>query len=41
VAVALDFWTWDRLDREGLDDAQAAALMAETVTAGAMAPSPR
>jgi AcrR family transcriptional regulator len=29
VAVALDFWTWERLDREGLDDAAAAALMAE------------
>jgi hypothetical protein len=29
VAVALQFWTWERLDREGLDDAAAAALMAE------------
>jgi AcrR family transcriptional regulator len=28
VALALDFWTWSRLDREGLDDAGAAALMA-------------
>jgi AcrR family transcriptional regulator len=28
VAVALDFWTWERLDHEGLDDAAAAALMA-------------
>jgi AcrR family transcriptional regulator len=28
VAVALDFWTWSRLDREGLDDVGAAALMA-------------
>jgi AcrR family transcriptional regulator len=28
VALALDFWTWDRLDREGLDDDAAAALMA-------------
>src|SRR3954454_1381288 len=28
VALALDFWTWQRLDREGLDDAAAAALMA-------------
>jgi AcrR family transcriptional regulator len=28
VAVALDFWTWQRLDREGLDDAAAAAVMA-------------
>ena len=28
VALALDFWTWQRLDAEGLDDASAAALMA-------------
>jgi AcrR family transcriptional regulator len=28
VALALDFWTWQRLDREGLDDDAAAALMA-------------
>ena len=28
VAVALGFWTWERLDREGLDDAAAADLMA-------------
>jgi AcrR family transcriptional regulator len=27
VALALDFWTWQRLDREGLDDAAAAGLM--------------
>jgi len=27
-ALALDFWTWRRLDREGLDDAVAAELMA-------------
>lgn len=31
VAVALDFWTWQRLDAEGLDDAAAAALMARVV----------
>jgi AcrR family transcriptional regulator len=31
VALALDFWTWQRLDREGLDDAAAAALMAGVV----------
>ena len=30
VAVALDFWTWQRLDREGLDDAAAAELVALT-----------
>jgi AcrR family transcriptional regulator len=27
VALALDFWTWQRLDGEGLDDAAAANLM--------------
>jgi hypothetical protein len=27
VALALDFWTWQRLEREGLDDAAAAELM--------------
>jgi len=31
VALALDFWTWRRLDREGLDDAAAAELMAEVM----------
>ena len=29
--LALDFWTWRRLDREGLDDDDAAALMAQAV----------
>lgn len=29
VALALDFWTWQRLDREGFDDGAAAALMVE------------
>ena len=33
VGLALDFWTWQRLDREGLDDAAAAALMAAVVAA--------
>jgi AcrR family transcriptional regulator len=33
VAVALDFPTWQRLEREGLDDAAAAALMADVVAA--------
>jgi hypothetical protein len=32
VALALDFWTWDRLAREGLDDAAAAGLMASVAT---------
>jgi AcrR family transcriptional regulator len=31
VALALDFWTWQRLDREGLGDAAAAALMTAAV----------
>lgn len=31
VALTLDFWTWSRLQREGLDDAEAAALMANLV----------
>jgi AcrR family transcriptional regulator len=31
VALALDFWTWQRLDREGLDDAAAAELIAGIV----------
>jgi hypothetical protein len=37
VALALDFWTWQRLDREGLDAAVAAALMTDAV---ACAPAP-
>jgi AcrR family transcriptional regulator len=35
VAVALDFWTWQRLDREGLDDDDAADLMTRTVCVAA------
>jgi AcrR family transcriptional regulator len=35
VAVALDFWTWRRLAKEGLADAAAARLMAEAVRATA------
>jgi AcrR family transcriptional regulator len=38
VALALDFWTWQRLDRQGLDDPAAAALMAEVVSGR---PAPR
>jgi AcrR family transcriptional regulator len=30
VALALDFWTWQRLDHEGLSDAAAAELMARS-----------
>jgi AcrR family transcriptional regulator len=31
VALALDFWTWQRLDAEGLDDGAAAELMTGVV----------
>jgi AcrR family transcriptional regulator len=33
IALALDFWTWRRLDAEGLDDDEAAGLMARAVDA--------
>ena len=33
VTVALDFWTWHRLKEQGLDDEEAAELMADAVTA--------
>jgi AcrR family transcriptional regulator len=37
--VALDFWTWDRLSREGMNDEAAAELMTEAIAsvAGARA----
>lgn len=35
IRLALDFWTWRRLDREGFDDTRAARLMANTVAASA------
>jgi hypothetical protein len=35
IRLALDFWTWRRLDREGLDDAAAADLMTELAAAAA------
>jgi AcrR family transcriptional regulator len=31
IRLALDFWTWRRLSREGLDDDDAAGLMAGTI----------
>jgi AcrR family transcriptional regulator len=37
LALALDFWTWHRLNREGLDDGAAADLMAESAAAVATA----
>jgi AcrR family transcriptional regulator len=33
LALAIDFWTWQRLDREGLDDGAAADLMTEVIAA--------
>ncbi len=33
LALAVDFWTWMRLAKEGLDDASAARLMADSVQA--------
>ncbi len=35
LAVGLDFWTWQRLKRQGLDDAPAADLMAQLVACAA------
>jgi AcrR family transcriptional regulator len=35
VALALDFWTWQRLDRQGLDDDAAAELMTGVVRGAA------
>jgi AcrR family transcriptional regulator len=31
TALALDFWTWRRLDAEGLDDGEAAGVMARAI----------
>ncbi len=35
VALALDFWTWQRLDQQGLDDDAAAGLMTGVVSGSA------
>ena len=35
IRLALDFWTWNRLAREGLDDDAAADVMAAAVASGA------
>lgn len=37
IRLALDFWTWRRLDREGLDDDTSADLMSEAITSVAAA----
>jgi AcrR family transcriptional regulator len=39
VGVALDFWTWERLESDGLDDRQKAELMTDAVAALAGAPA--
>jgi AcrR family transcriptional regulator len=39
TGVALDFWTWDRLTGEGLDDEAAADVMTEAIAALAAAPA--
>jgi AcrR family transcriptional regulator len=36
VALALDFWTWERLNQEGLDDGDAAGLMASVSSRAAV-----
>jgi AcrR family transcriptional regulator len=40
IRLALDFWTWRRLDREGLDDDTAADLMSEAATSAAPGKQP-
>jgi AcrR family transcriptional regulator len=35
IRLALDFWTWERLTSEGLDDDQATAVMTDAVAAAA------
>ena len=36
--LALDFWTWRRLDREGLDDEEAARLMTAAIASPSAGP---
>jgi hypothetical protein len=36
LRVALDFWTWDRLIGEGMDDESAVELMTDAVAAVAL-----
>lgn len=42
IRVGLEFWTWERLADEGMDDAAAAALMSDAIAAlaGASATAP-
>jgi AcrR family transcriptional regulator len=39
IRVALDFWTWERLTGEGMDDGAAAELMTDAVAAVADVPA--
>jgi AcrR family transcriptional regulator len=39
IRLALDFWTWERLRREGLDDDQAAAVMTDAIASVAGIPA--
>jgi len=39
VRLALDFWTWERLVRDGLDDEQAAKLMTDAIASAAGSPA--
>jgi hypothetical protein len=39
IALALDFWTWQRLTEEGLSDDEAAALMADLISCAAPTPA--
>jgi AcrR family transcriptional regulator len=39
IRVALDFWTWERLTGEGMDDASAAELMTDAIAAVAGEPA--
>jgi AcrR family transcriptional regulator len=39
IAVALEFWTWDRLTGEGMDDDAAAELMTDAIAAVASVPA--
>jgi AcrR family transcriptional regulator len=39
IRLALDFWTWERLEADGLDDEEKAQLMTEAVAAVAGVPA--
>lgn len=39
IALALEFWTWDRLTGEGMDDDAAAELMTDAIAAVASVPA--